>query len=132
MKKKTHHLGKLQYAITRVLWERGESSVGDVVAALDQEHRRAPTTIATMLMKMERKGVVAHRVDGRTFIYRAKIRESDVHRSMVGELTERLFEGDAAALVSHLLSERDLDAEELARIRAIVDLHIEKERGHGG
>jgi BlaI family transcriptional regulator, penicillinase repressor len=131
MAKKTHHLGDLQYAIMRVLWTAGEASVGDVCQLLPKEHQRAPTTIATMLTKMERKGVVAHRAEGRVFVYRSKIREADVHRSMVSDLTERLFEGDAAALVSHLLAEREFDSDELARIRALIDRQGKKEDGRG-
>ncbi|MBI5433154.1 MAG: BlaI/MecI/CopY family transcriptional regulator [Planctomycetes bacterium] len=131
MAKKTHHLGDLQYAIMRVLWATPEATVADVCQTLPKEHQRAPTTIATMLTKMERKGVVAHRADGRVFVYRAKIREADVHRSMVTDLTERLFEGDAAALVSHLLTEGEFDSDELSRIRALIDRQGKPERGHG-
>jgi predicted transcriptional regulator len=128
MTKRPHHLGELQYAIMRVLWSTAEATVADVCQRLPKEHRRAPTTIATMLSKMERKGTVAHRVDGRVFVYRAKIRESDVHRTMVSDLTERLFEGDAAALVSHLLREGEFDADELSRLRALIDRHAKGER----
>lgn len=131
MSKKTHHLGDLQYAIMRVLWTAPDASVADVCQRLPKEHQRAPTTIATMLTKLERKGAVAHRADGRVFLYRAKIREADVQRSMVSDLTERLFEGDAAALVSHLLNEGELERDELARIRELIDRHGKKERGHG-
>lgn len=131
MSKKTHHLGDLQYAIMRVLWNTEEASVADVCQRLTKEHQRAPTTIATMLTKMEKKGVVAHRADGRVFLYRAKIREADVHRSMVSDLTERLFEGDAAALVSHLLTEGEFKSDEIARLRELIDRQGKKERGHG-
>ncbi|MCK6448466.1 MAG: BlaI/MecI/CopY family transcriptional regulator [Planctomycetes bacterium] len=131
MSKKTHHLGDLQYAIMRVLWNTEEASVADVCQRLPKEHQRAPTTIATMLTKMEKKGVVAHRADGRVFLYRAKIREADVQRSMVSDLTERLFEGDAAALVSHLLTEGEFKTDEIARLRDLIDRHGKKERGHG-
>ncbi len=131
MAKKTHHLGELQYAIMRVLWSSPEASVAEVCQRLPREHQRAPTTIATMLTKMEKKGVASHRADGRVFFYKAKIREADVHRSMVSDLTERLFEGDAVALVSHLLTEQEIDASELAKIRSLIEQHTRKERGHG-
>ena len=55
-------LGDLQVAILRVLWEEGEATVARVTEALPGK-RRAPTTIATMLTKMERRGLVTHRVD---------------------------------------------------------------------
>ncbi len=115
-----HKLGDLQLAIMRVLWSRGDAAVSDVHQALLDERGLAPTTIATMLMKMERKGVVAHRAEGRRFVYRPTISEADVRRTMVGDLTERLFAGDAAALVTHLLAEHDASPDELAELRRLI------------
>ena len=59
-----HTLGDLQHAIMGVLWERGEATTAEVHEALREERGLAPTTIATMLRKMEDKGVVAHRAAG--------------------------------------------------------------------
>lgn len=131
MAKKTHRLGELQHAIMRVLWDLGQASVAEVCQRLPKADQRAPTTIATMLTKMEKKGVVAHASEGRVFVYRPTIRAADVTRTMISDLTERLFEGDATALVSHLIHEREFDAEELERLRSLVDEHIKKERRHG-
>jgi len=61
-------LGELQHAIMTVLWERGEATTGDVHEALRAERGLAFTTIATMLRKMEDKGVVTHRAEGRQFV----------------------------------------------------------------
>ncbi len=116
----TFTLGDLQLAIMRVLWDRGEAAVSDVHEALVEERGLAPTTIATMLTKMERKGVVEHRSEGRRFLYRPTVSEPLVRRSMVDELTDRLFRGDAAALVSHLLAEHDIDSDELAQLRTLI------------
>lgn len=118
---KTHHLGELQLAIMRVLWERGEATVADVHQGLERPWHRALTTVATMLSKMERKGVVEHRTEGRQFVYRATVSEQEVRRSMVSDLTSRLFEGNAAALVSHLIDEQGIDAEELAALRELLE-----------
>ncbi|MEW6072101.1 MAG: BlaI/MecI/CopY family transcriptional regulator [Planctomycetota bacterium] len=116
----SHHLGDLQHAIMRVLWERGEATVAQVHEALRGERERALTTIATMLTKLEKKGVVAHRTDGRQFVYRARVSEREVTRSMVSELTQRLFGGDVGALVGHLLTEQEIDPRELERLRALI------------
>ena len=117
---RSHQLADLQYAIMRVLWHEGEATVSRVHEVLGSDRERALTTIATMLAKMEKKGVVAHKSVGRQFVYRAKVSEKDVRRSMVGELTRRLFLGDAAALVSHLLEEEEIDAGELEQIKARI------------
>lgn len=104
-----------------VLWARGEATTGEVHAALLAERGLALTTIATMLRKMEEKGVVAHRPDGRQFVYRPTVTEAQVRRSMVGELIARLFDGDPKALVAHLVSEHEIDAGELAGLRRRLD-----------
>ena len=122
-----HTLGDLQHAIMRVLWARGEATSAEVHAALLPERGLAPTTIATMLRKMEDKGVVAHRNEGRQFVYRAAVSEQEVRRSMVTEVVERLFAGDPAALVSYLVADHDLDPENLARLRAMLATLEERE-----
>jgi predicted transcriptional regulator len=111
-----HRLGDLQLAILRVLWQKKEATLGTVHEAL-AERGLAPTTIATMLKRMEERGIVKHRVEGRQFAYRAAVAEGRVHRSMVGALIDKLFGGDPRALVEHLVSEGEIDAEELDALR---------------
>lgn len=118
-----HRLGDLQLAIMRELWRRGEAAVTEVHQALEPQRGLAPTTIATMLRKMEDKGVVTHRSEGRKYIYRPTVSESAVRRTMVGDLTERLFRGEVTALVGHLLSEHDVDPEELNQLRSLIAEH---------
>ena len=130
-KSRIHHLGELQHAIMRVLWAEREASVARVYEALPPEHRRALTTIATMLTKMEKNGVVAHRADGRQFVYLPRIVESDVRRTMVADLTERLFDGDVTALVTHLISDVEIDREELTRLQKLIEAKRREERGDG-
>ncbi len=121
-------LGDLQHAIMTVLWERGEATTAAIHEALYSERGLALTTIATMLRKMEDKGVVAHRTDGRQFVYRPIVTEDEVRLSMVGELVERLFDGDAKALVAHLVSEHEIEATELAALRRRVSSGRKRER----
>ena len=123
-----HTLGDLQHAIMRVLWVRDEATVAEVHAALFDERGLAPTTIATMLRKMEDKGVVAHRVAGRQFVYRPQVSEDQVRSSMVGELLDRLFAGDPAALVSHLVADHNIDEAEIERLRTLL-ANAEKRKG---
>ena len=120
-----HQLGDLQAAIMDVLWQRGEAAVSEVHGDLEAERGLAPTTIATMLNKMEAKGVVVHRRDGRRFLYRPTVSRAEVRRSMVGELTRRLFDGRPSALVAHLLDEQGLDADEVRSLEALLADHEE-------
>lgn len=117
----TTELTELQIDILRVLWERGEASVGDVWEAMHPQRGLAQTTIATLLTRLERRGVVSRRAEQRTYVYRAQVSERDVRQSMVGGLTERMFDGDVTALVNHLLTSHEMAPGDLARLRAMID-----------
>ena len=117
---KPRNLGDLQLAILRELWGREEATVAEVHKALHRKRRLALTTIATMLRKMEERRLVRHRTEGRQFIYRAAVKEDEVHRNLVADVVDRVFAGDASALVSHLLEEEALDGEELAEIKSLI------------
>ncbi|MEQ9400890.1 MAG: BlaI/MecI/CopY family transcriptional regulator [Longimicrobiales bacterium] len=114
-------LTELQLAILQVLWDRGEASTQDVQEALQDERGLAVTTVATLLSRLEKKGVLTHRREGRQYVYRALVTQAEVRRSKVRALTENLFGGDPAALMTHLVRADEVDADELARIRALID-----------
>ena len=116
-----HELTELQIAILRLLWERGEASVADIWEALYAERGLAQTTIATLVARLQRRGIVDRRTKDRQYVYRATITEADVQHSMVSELTERLFAGDVAALVSHLISANDMSPGDLARVKQLIE-----------
>ena len=114
-------LTDLQLAVLRILWRGGEATVQRVHAALRDERPLALTTVATLLSRLEKRGVVAHRAEGRVYHYRALVSEEEARRSMVGGLAGRLFGGDVTALVSHLLGGEEVGPEALARIREMID-----------
>ena len=124
---KIHRLGDLQLAILRVLWRAGKASVAEVHSSLFEKRGLAATTIATMLVKMEKKGVVTHSVDGRKYIYRAVASEHGVRRTMVNDVTDRLFQGSAVALVSHLLEEHEVTLDEIRSLRALLSEENEED-----
>lgn len=118
----------LQLSILQVLWERGEATTQEVWEMVVERRPLALTTVATLLSRLERKRVLAHRRRGRQNVYRATVTRAEVRRSKVRDLTENLFDGDAAALVSHLVRADEVDAAELDRIRSLLD---EAARGDG-
>jgi BlaI family transcriptional regulator, penicillinase repressor len=119
-KQKTHRLGDLQLKIMKVFWQRGECAVSDVFSEISKERDLAYTTIATMLRKMEARGLITHRADGRTFIYRAAVDEQSVTSNMSEHLLDRLFEGSLSDLVCHLLQTRDVSRDELVKIEKLI------------
>jgi len=115
-----HDLTELQLSILRLLWQREEATVAELWEALYDERRLAQTTVATLVARLQRRGIVARRTRDRQFLYRATITEADVRHSMVSELTERLFAGDRTELVNHLVSASDMSPGDLARLKQIL------------
>jgi predicted transcriptional regulator len=128
-----YRLGDLQLRIMQVLWDQGGSTVSAVHEALRRQAPRdrqlAYTTIATMLRKMEDRGLVAHDSQGRKFIYRAAVAADEVTRSMAGHVLDRLFEGSLADMVHHMLTEREVSQEELSRLELLI---AERKSRRGG
>jgi len=110
-------LSELQIALMRVLWQRGETSTADVAAELAAERGLKHTTVATLLTRLEKRGVVAQRREGRQLFYRAVAEEAQVRRSMVADLIGALFDGDARELVAHLVQESEIEPGDLAKVR---------------
>ena len=114
-------LTDLQTDVLRLLWEQGELTVAQIWEQLYAERKLAQTTIATIVARLQRRGILARRTKDKQYVYRALVTEADVQHSMVSELTERLFDGDVTALVSHLLSASDMTPGDLARVRKMID-----------
>jgi len=122
-------LTDLQLSLMRVIWSRGEVAVADVHEAVEAERGLALTTVATILTRLEKAGLVARRPAGRHYLYRALVSEEEIRRSMVSGLAERLFHGDVTALVSHLLDEGDIAPGDLDRVRRLIDLKQRHKEG---
>ncbi|MCL4181300.1 MAG: BlaI/MecI/CopY family transcriptional regulator [Verrucomicrobia bacterium] len=114
-------LGDLQLRILRILWRHHEATVAEVMAKLGRASRLAYTTVATMLRKMEARGLVRHRVEGRTFIYQPLVGEAQVSRKLTDHLLERLFQGSLSGMVSHLLSTHEVTPDELAKLESLIE-----------
>ncbi len=110
-------LSELQIAVMRVLWQRDEASVADIAAVLGNERGLKYTTVATLLTRLEKRGVIAQRREARQLIYRALVSKPHVRRSMVADLIGSLFGGDPRALVAHLVDESEIAPGDLERVR---------------
>ena len=115
-----YRLGTLQLKILKTLWAEGETTIAEIHALLGRRTRLAYVTIATVLRRMEIRGLVTHRTEGRTFVYRAKVAENAVTRNLASELLDRLYGGSLAALFSNLLSHREIDPTELEELERLI------------
>lgn len=121
----------LQLDVLRALWQLGEATSSAVQGALAAHRTLAPTTVATLLRRLEARGLVSHTEEGRTHVYRATVDEASLAREQLVEVTERVFQGDLPSLVAQLLSTHEVAPGDLARIRALIEAR-ERELTEGG
>lgn len=114
-------LSQAQREIMEIVWDRGEVSAIEVREILSTKRDLAKNTVRTLLERMEAKGWLKHREDGRTFFYAAaQPREASIGQK-VREIVETVCGGSPEALVAALLDYRGLRADELKRIRQLLD-----------
>jgi predicted transcriptional regulator len=107
--------------ILRVLWAQGPSTVRQVQGALGRTRPTVYTTALKLLQIMTEKGLVVRDESQRTHIYRARLKEEQTQRQLVGDLLERAFGGSARKLVVQALAAKKASPEELVEIRKLLD-----------
>jgi BlaI family penicillinase repressor len=107
--------------VLKVLWDRGPSTVRDVMELLNVARPRAYTSVMSLLNVMADKGLLVREPQGRAFVYRPKTDRDRTLSKMVGDLLGRAFEGQASRLVAHLLDQSQPTSEELAEIRRLIE-----------
>jgi BlaI family penicillinase repressor len=114
-------LGRMQFRIMQVLWDRGRASARDITDALNEAEPVAHSTVQTLLRQLETKGAVGHEADNRTFVFFPRLREDKVKRTAALDLLDRVFGGNVGSLVAHLLGNERLSRDELDDLRRLID-----------
>src|SRR6185295_7900516 len=107
--------------VLKVLWDRGPSTVREVMDVQHDERPRAYTSVMSLLNVMTDKGLVVRQPQGRAFVYRPKSDRERTLRRMVGDLLGRAFEGSTSQLVAHLHDQSKPTPAELAEIRQAIE-----------
>ena len=97
----------LELTCLRALWQLGEGSVHDVRKAISKERILAYTTVMTLLDRLEKRGYVARRKPGRSYIYRPKLSRDTLREQAVKQLLDGFFDGSAGELLNFLRHPRE-------------------------
>ena len=118
---KSATLTEAELRLMDVLWEHGPSSVQAVLDALPKKSQLAYNSVLTTIRILEKKGYVRHIKDGRAHIYRPLVEREEASRSEIRHLAHRFFKNSHEMLVLNILEERGVDAEELNRLRQLLE-----------
>jgi predicted transcriptional regulator len=118
--RRSNTLTEAELRLMKLLWARGESAVGDLVAAIPDGEALAYNSVLTTIRILERKGYVRHRQEGRAFLYQPCVAEHEASRSEVRHMMARFFGNSRERLLLSLLGDDEIDPDELARLKAAI------------
>ena len=113
-------LTEVEQRLMEIVWASGPATVAQVVDALPAVERPAYNTVQTMMKILERKGYVAHRAEGRAFVYHAVVDRDAAARTALSHLVQRFFGGSPGTLALNLVEGDHLSDDELDELRATI------------
>jgi predicted transcriptional regulator len=118
--RKSITLTEAELRLMKILWRRGESAVGDLVAALPAESALAYNSVLTTIRILEQKGYVVHRQEGRAFLYSPCVAEQEASQTEVRHILQRFFGNSRERLLLSLLGDDEITPEELQRLKEAI------------
>jgi len=118
---KSATLTEAELRIMKVLWEKGSATVHEVLEALPPKPPLAYTSVLTIIRILEKKEYVKHVKDRRAHVYIPQVAREDATRSEVRRLVSRFFGDSHELLVLNILEDKSIDAEELERMRQLLE-----------
>jgi predicted transcriptional regulator len=119
--KRSITLTEAELRLMKLLWQRGESAVGDLVAAMPKDASLAYNSVLTTIRILEQKGYVRHRQEGRAFLYSPCVAEQEASRSEVRHMMRRFFGDSRERLLLSLLGDDEVTPAELKRLKDAID-----------
>ena len=107
----------------KVLWRREEATVREIYQAINLEGEAgglAYTTVLSLLQTMEQKGLVAHRQEGKAYVYFAKLQRDRTFRKLASGFLDKVFDGAMDEYLVHALGSRRISVEELDRLEKMI------------
>jgi predicted transcriptional regulator len=111
-----------------VVWARKACTSEEVRAALAERHPMKESTARTMLKRLEEKGYVRHRVDGRTNVYSGAEAPRSVAARAVRQIIERFCGGSVEELLVGMVANQVVDERELERLAQRIARNRKKEK----
>ena len=114
-------LSPAETEILRLVWRQNEATVQQVCQELPATRKIGYATVQTLLRRLEKKGYVRHRAAGKAHVFYPAVEREHVIKRSVNEFLERLFGGDPLPLVQHLAEHGQIHAEDLERLKHLVE-----------
>ena len=122
-KKAVPSVSPAETEILRLVWEMEPATVQEICDALAAERDVNYATVQTLLRRLEKKGYVRHKVQGKAHLFSAAVEREDVITRTVGDFVERLFGGNPLPLMLHLADHSELQESDVERLKKLIKKH---------
>ncbi len=119
-RKKSLNLTEAELRLMNVLWDKGSSTVGDVVEALTEAPPLAYSTVLTTLRILETKGYLRHTKTGRAYVYETLVDRNEARSNAVRYLVSRFFGNSPELLMQNIVENETIGAKELERLKKMI------------
>lgn len=119
-KRKRPAMSPAETEALRLVWEFEKATVQQVYDALPANRKVTYVTVATLLRRLEEKGYLKHRTQGKAFVYVPAVRKEEVISRTIGDLVQRLFGGNPVPLMQHLALHSEISDEDIERLRELA------------
>ena len=121
MRPRVTDLSRRERQVMDILYRDGKATAADVLAGLPDPP--SYSAVRAMLRILEEKGHIRHEQDGPRYVFVPTVKRDTAQRSALRHVINTFFDGSASQVMAALfeLSARELDADELAELRRLVD-----------
>jgi predicted transcriptional regulator len=120
-RRKLRAMSPAETEILRIVWQIGEATVQQVCELLPPKRRIAYKTVQTLLRRLESKGYLKHRTEGKAYVFSPAVKREIVVKRTVLDFLDKLFGGDPRPLMQFLAQEGHIDAKDIERLRELID-----------
>lgn len=110
-----------EFEVMKIIWKYEPISTPDIAEKLSHENAWSPKTVHTLLLRLEKKGAVAHEKKGRTFIYHALFKEEAYTTRQTHAFLNKFYQGTFHHMVSNLMEQNFFTSEDIEELRMILD-----------
>jgi BlaI family penicillinase repressor len=121
VRRKLPKISPAETEILQLVWQLGEATVQRTCDKLPRWRKITYATVQTLLRRLEKKGYVAHRVEGKAHVFYPAARREDVIKRSVNDFLNRLFGGDPIPLMHYLAEHGKVNADDIEKLKRLVE-----------
>ena len=120
-KSKLPRISPAETEILQLLWQLGEATVQQTCDQLPPKRKIAYATVQTLLRRLEKKGYITHRTEGKAHVFSPATKREEVIKRSVSDFVNRLFGGDPIPLMHHLAEHGKISADDIEELKRLID-----------